>query len=527
MKNFLALDWVQAIGWTLLHSIWQLALIGALAWLCYRATVAMNPARRYQVMVLFLISCLIVPVFTFIGLGFGEDTPAILRTAGNATASQIAPVTDAERVGEAASWHGLLFNQLHWLTLAWLLGVLALGVRALGAYLFLQYLRREGAATPPAAWQYRFELLKMKMGVSQAVLLLESTIVKTPVAFGYFKPVVMIPAGWLTNLPPDQVEALLLHELAHVLRSDFLVNFLLSIITILLFYHPAIHWLAARIRELREESCDDLAVAGGADPVVFAECLLAIVNQKNIALTMNAASQSSHFSRRIQRLLAPPVTEHADRFTLIPFITSFVLLVAVFFTGVLQAQSPAVSVAADKMNVLYIGVDNPLTVAVAGVPSENIRLYSDELTLVDKGNGNYIALAKQPGKAAIRVEAGNKALKELQFRVKRIPDPTAVYNGLTSGAITAEEFKKQADLSVALTSDYEGMSCHILSCSIIWVRPKEDPIEVFVREGGMNERAKQLIEKAAPGDFYYFENIKAKCPGGERPLNALVFRIIE
>lgn len=242
---------------------------------------------------------------------------------------------------------------------------------------------------------------------------------------------------------------------------------------------------------------------------------------------MSAASPSSHFSHRIQRLIAPPVANHSSRFTLMPFVTSLAIVAAVLLAGILQAQTPTVSISADKMNVLYIGVDNPLTVAVAGIPNENIKLYSKELKLTSQGAGNYIALARQPGTATIQVEANNKIVKEIPFRVKRIPNPTAVYNGLSSGAITAEEFKKYTDLNVFLPSDYDGMNCKVASCSIIWVRPKTDPVEAYMRAGEFNEAAKKLIEKAAPGDFYYFEDIKAQCPGGEIKLNSLVFRIVE
>ncbi len=527
MNNLSSVEWVQAMGWTLLHALWQLTLIAGIAWLWYRLSTTLNPGKRYAGMVFFLVLCLFVTGYTFIRLWWDFD----LAQEGSLVAEQAAtvqlPGPDTESASTPASLSGWLNAHLHWLTIGWLLGVTLLALRAFGGYLFLQYLRVEGAQMPDARWQIRFEALKKGMGINRAVQLLESAVVKGPVTFGYFKPVVLIPAGWLANFPPDQLEALLLHELAHVYRRDFMVNILLSAITILLFFHPAVHWLSARIRELREECCDDLALSGGADPIIYAESLIAIFNKKNLALAMNATSHSSHFSQRIRRLLTPPVADHADRFHLIPVVTSFALLAAVLYAGFLQAQTPAVSVAADKMNVLYIGVDNPLTVAVAGVPSENIRLQSNELTLIDKGNGNYVALARQPGTATISVEANNQPVKQLQFRVKRIPDPMAVYNDLTSGAITAEDFKKRANLSVALTSDYEGMSCQIASFSLVWVRPKEDAIEVFVREGEVNERAKQLIETAAPGDFYYFENIRAKCPGGERPLNALVFRIIE
>ena len=530
MIKLFAQEWAQALGWALLHAVWQLALIGLVAWVYMRFSTSQPAYRRYNAMAGWLVLCLFVVAGTFMYyLLVVELSASTIAKSAAPAVSTSAAATDIQInvAGKSARLSAWMDEHLHWFTLAWLVGVFALSIRALGACVFLQYLRWEGAAYPAVQWQRRFQALKNQMGITQAVGFLESAIVKAPVAFGFFKPVILIPAGWLAQLPPEQLEALLLHELAHVRRLDFLVNIVLSTIAILLFYHPVVHWLSARIGELREESCDDQAVAGGANPIAFAESLLAIVNHKKIAFAMNATSFSSHFSHRIQRLIAPPVVNQTSRFTLMPFLTSFSIVVAILFAGLLSAQTPAVSVSADKMNVLYIGVDNPLTVAVAGVPSENIKLYSKELKLTDKGNGNYIALASRPGTAAIQVEAGNKVVREMQFRVKRIPNPTAVYNGFGSGAVTPEEFKKYTDLNVFLPSDYDGMNCKVSSCSIVWVRPKTDPIEAYMREGEFNAAAKKLIEAAAPGDFYYFEDIKAQCPGGEIKLNSLVFRIVE
>ena len=104
------------------------------------------------------------------------------------------------------------------------------------------------------------------MRISRPVRLLESAIAEVPVVIGYLKPVILIPAGLLANLPVDQVEAILLHELAHIRRADYLVNLLQTMVESLLFYHPAVWWISHVIRTEREHCCDDFVLARDTDP---------------------------------------------------------------------------------------------------------------------------------------------------------------------------------------------------------------------------------------------------------------------
>lgn len=218
MNNLSSAEWVQAIGWTLLHALWQLTLIGGAAWLWYRLTTTRNPGKRYAGMVFFLVLCLFITGYTFIRLWWDFDLASATPQVDGTTAEQ-ATTLQLQSTKAPYSLSGWLNAHLHWLTIAWLLGVTLLALRAFGGYLFLQYLRVEGAQMPDPRWQIRFEALKKRMGINRAVQLLESAVVKGPVTFGYFKPVVLIPAGWLANFPPDQLEALLLHELGSPKRS--------------------------------------------------------------------------------------------------------------------------------------------------------------------------------------------------------------------------------------------------------------------------------------------------------------------
>ena len=95
--------------------------------------------------------------------------------------------------------------------------------------------------------------------------------VEVPTVIGWLRPVVLMPASALSGMGPQQLEAILAHELAHIRRHDYLVNLLQTVVETLLFYHPAVWWLSGRIRVERENCCDDLAVSLCGDPYAYAE----------------------------------------------------------------------------------------------------------------------------------------------------------------------------------------------------------------------------------------------------------------
>ena len=97
--------------------------------------------------------------------------------------------------------------------------------------------------------------------------------VDVPTVVGWLRPAVILPVAALANLSPAQVEAVLAHELAHIRRHDYLVNLFQTLAETLLFYHPAVWWLSARIRTEREHCCDDVAVAVSGDAVGYARAL--------------------------------------------------------------------------------------------------------------------------------------------------------------------------------------------------------------------------------------------------------------
>ena len=188
----------------------------------------------------------------------------------------------------------------------------------------------------------------------------------------------------------------------------------------------------------------------------------------------------------------------------------------------------SVSVSADKMNVFYIGVDNPVSVTAAGISSNDLKVNASGISLKKGGGkGKYIATASKPGEAKISVSGGGLQNTNFDFRVKRIPDPVARLSKSNGGAMGNGEFKAQQGVGAFLDNFDFDAKCAIQGYNLTYVAKRQDPVESVNGGARYNAASKRLVSKAKPGDIFYFDNVKAKCPGDSagRKINSMVFKI--
>ncbi len=295
---------LQALGWTLIDFVWQGAVIGAL----YGATRALLHAAsahmRLQVGHLALLALMLAPVLTFADHWSPHGAAA---GGGGAGVIEAFLVTDIAGAAAAQSVQpGLLA-----LVAAWAIGVCLLGTRAVMQWRRLQRIRRQ-AIVASAAWRARMQVLATRFGLRTRVALLESAEMDVPVLIGWLKPAILLPAGIVLRLPADQVELLIAHELAHVRRLDYLANLLQLALETLLFYHPAVHWVSRRVREDREQCCDDMVTAGGGDRYTYARALLALEETRTgPGLAPALAASGGVLLERIERIVLEPPSQRA------------------------------------------------------------------------------------------------------------------------------------------------------------------------------------------------------------------------
>ncbi len=191
----------------------------------------------------------------------------------------------------------------------------------------------------------------------------------------------------------------------------------------------------------------------------------------------------------------------------------------------------SIAVSADKMNVFYIGVDNPVTVSAAGIPTSSLRVSiqggGGSIKPVGSDKSHYIVRVTQPTDECYVVVSGGGVTHRAQFRVKRIPDPVARLGKKTDGSMGNGEFKAQPGVLAWLDNFDFDAKCEIAGFTLTRVQPRKDPVEVQNRGGRFQQAALRLVRAAKPGDVYYFDNVRARCPGDKvtRKINSMVFRI--
>ncbi len=190
-----------------------------------------------------------------------------------------------------------------WVVVAWGAGVVLLLIRLLYGLAAAEWLKRRGVRPLDEASQTIFKRLCRQLGIWQSVPVFESLYVKVPTLVGYFKPVILMPTSALLGLTPQQFEAILAHELAHIARRDYLANLLQCVVETLLFYHPAVWWISHRIRQERELCCDDVATAMCTDRRDYAKAICIVAHSRGESPALVLTATGSPLVRRIRRLL--------------------------------------------------------------------------------------------------------------------------------------------------------------------------------------------------------------------------------
>ncbi len=300
---------VRALGWALLHFVWQGALLAGLAALAMHLLRGRSPQARYAAGCAALLLMVAAPVAT----GLAAYEPAQALAAGplpaggaerQAVLARLAEVARQVRPADGA-WRSRVEAALPSLVTVWLAGILVLSLRLVGGWGYAQRLARREVRPAAAALQRRLDELARRLELSRPVRLLESARVRVPTVVGWLRPVVLLPFAAATGLTPAQLEAVLLHELAHVRRHDYLVNLLQSAAEVLLFYHPGVWWVSERVREEREACCDDVAVAACGDALVYARALTRLEGLRAAPPRLAMAADGGSLLHRVRRLVLP------------------------------------------------------------------------------------------------------------------------------------------------------------------------------------------------------------------------------
>jgi beta-lactamase regulating signal transducer with metallopeptidase domain len=332
----------RRLGWVLLHSLWEDAAIAGLLALALLLLRRAPAAARYAAGCVAIALMALLPVLT---PAPRTAAPAPRASAPTLVAERITPAVMPPVATEAP--HASAGPDRPWLTWAvavWLLGVGGLSLRHLFGWALVQRLARQGDE-PSDVWRNRVGELATRLQVRTAVRLRVYARVYVPAVMGWLRPVILIPASALTDLTPGQLEALLLHELAHVRRHDYAVNLLQTAAETLLFYHPAVWWASRVVRQERENCCDDLAARACGSRVVYARALAAMEERRAVPTRLALAARGGALLHRIRRIVGLPVPHH-DRWT--PLLATLFIASACVFLLLMPRASKPVRVATPR-----------------------------------------------------------------------------------------------------------------------------------------------------------------------------------
>ena len=270
-------NFLQALGWAVLNSLWQMALL----WVVYQLIISsFKNTNSYKKSLL---------ATTMLFTGFAWFLLTLLITLSDAAAVQQSYHAFVTVTGNEAVNSGLQ-KFLPFASLVYLLLLIAPILNFIRNYRYVQVIRSQGLRKANVEWRIFVQNMAAHMGIKKPVHVWLSELVNSPVTIGYFKPIILLPVAAVNHLSPQQVEAVLLHELSHIRRFDFLINLISKAIQSLLYFNPFVKAFARIIESEREKNCDELVLQFQYEPHGYASALLTLEKAAHPIQTLAVAA---------------------------------------------------------------------------------------------------------------------------------------------------------------------------------------------------------------------------------------------
>lgn len=295
---------INALVWTLLHSVWQFALIALLMSFLLKRYETGGPEKRYFIALVSLLVAFFTGVGTFLyylNLSASDHTNTFIQTIQWSENGSLAANGFSD---DLFLWIERHQNLIFYF---WISGVILFSIRFILAALYSEFLSSSFIHVYCQDTFKAFKKVSQHYNIHGNIKIGASKYVTSPLILGFVKPIILFPVSLINQLDIRETEAILAHELAHFVRKDLYVNVVQNLIEVILFYHPAIWWISANIKLERESCCDDMATQYLGDKLLYAKTLLKIQemsqNHSQPALAMYFSKKESFFSNRIKRIL--------------------------------------------------------------------------------------------------------------------------------------------------------------------------------------------------------------------------------
>lgn len=377
-------EWMKALGWTFVHSLWQIALIGLFLFIILRLIPGRSAHMRYTISTMALWLVLVTAVVTFIIML--PDTNIINEVSGRLVLlSQNDPITLADKI---STW---LEVRMPMMLTIWSVGVAILMARLAISLFWVRHIRH--TAIPEEDLQMLLNELIKRLKLTTKSGASSTSLISSPVTIGHLKPMILFPVGIINQLTPQEVEAILTHELAHIVRKDYLSNLIQSFIETLFYYHPITWWISGVVRTERENRADDLAISWCGDHLAYAKALMTVQEMQlrhNTPLAIGFSSHKGAMLARIQRILNLPYKNHNQMEKTVLLSLSSLCFLAFTLTSHTTPDQPDVIA---KASPVSINVSADIT---DSIPAEGIyrihKVTDDQEITIEVENGDITEL---------------------------------------------------------------------------------------------------------------------------------------
>jgi beta-lactamase regulating signal transducer with metallopeptidase domain len=427
MTDLISDKLLHALGWTLVHSIWQLLVVAGVLWLALKVARKASPALTYGMAVGALMLSSLSTLATFLYLWTRPEEILSLSV-------------DSMNSSPALDWEGLLAQGIFWteqnLSLVvnfWLFGAILFLFRLISQFAEIRNLRKTSLPFENLEIQTLTDRLVATLGISRKIEIRTTGKAQSPLTFGVMTPVILLPFALVFQLSPAHLEAVIAHELAHVKRNDYLSNLLLSTLEVLFFFHPCYWWMSQTVKELRENAADELALKAGISATDLANALaevLQFASQPPPELSLAAGKKRNPTLLRIKRMLGYPTENYPQT----PLISIPMVLTLLLCAGLVASapQDPAPMRASFEQNselsdLVYLqdttrksGMDSTRTMLIQSNQEMDLTLTLDDgKTYLIKGgkliHGGDTVLLSPKAKAAL------EKLSSIQMKGEGLP----------------------------------------------------------------------------------------------------------
>ncbi|QQL49238.1 M56 family metallopeptidase [Mucilaginibacter ginkgonis] len=317
---------------SIIHSLWQCLLIWLVVRIILSGAINFSAAVKHNISVAALYYATLWFVYTLFDQASHYNW-VISHSTNFTTQPHLPLITTLKHLASAGDRYEITIDKyLPYITTAYALGVTFHSLRLASAWIQLKQLKQ--SITSNIRLQAVVEKLSKEIHLKKKVLAGLSERIDVPCVAGYIKPMIMLPISMTTYLSAKEVEAILLHELSHVKRSDYLVNALQQIMSVLFFFNPFVYLINRLIDHYREDACDDMVVAQTSEPLVYAQALLKIEQNTTVhlPLALAATGKKYHLLTRIERIMKTkkPITNMRHLMAAVAILIASSLSVAWF-----------------------------------------------------------------------------------------------------------------------------------------------------------------------------------------------------